>query len=138
MAYRATDRFQIDYEPYHVGSDRGRTLATVNYALFIAGFFTAGATAFVAAILAYLRRGNALPAVRSHLDWQIRIFWHWVLAAVVIFMLHWVVIGLGTITFGVGLVFLVVPWAIGVWWLVWTIWAIIRGLQRLARNQPMG
>ena len=138
MAYRATDRFQIDYEPYRTGSDGGRTLATVNYALFIAGFFTAGATAFVAAILAYLRRGHALPAVRSHLDWQIRIFWHWVLAAVVIFSLHWVVIGLGAITFGVGLVFLVIPWAIGAWWLVWTIWAIIRGLQRLARNQPMG
>ncbi len=137
MAYRATDPFRIDYEPSRAGSDGGHTLATVNYALLIAGFFTAGVTAFVAALLAYLRRGSVPSTVRSHMDWQIRIFWHWVLAAIVIFTLHWVVIGLGTITFGVGLVFLVVPWGIGAWWLVWTIWAIVRGLQRLSRNLPM-
>ena len=136
MAYRATDPFRIEYEP-RAGADGGRTLATVNYALVIAGLFTAGITAFVAAILAYGRRGGATPLVRSHLDWQIRIFWHWILAAIVIFMLHWVVIGLGTITFGVGLVFMVVPWGIGVWWLVWTVWATVRGLQRLSRNLPI-
>jgi uncharacterized membrane protein len=136
MAYPARDPFRLDYEPRLTVSDGGRTIATVNYALYIAAFFT-GVTALIGVVLAYARRGNASPLVRSHLDWQIRIFWHCVQAGIAIFVLHWLVIGLGTITFGVGLVFLVIPWAIGVWWLVWTIWAIARGLQRLGQHRGM-
>jgi uncharacterized membrane protein len=136
MAFRMTDPYRIDFEPIATESDRGRTVATVNYALYIAGFFT-GVTALVGVLLAYLKRGSVSPLVRSHLDWQIRIFWHCVLAGIAIFVLHWVVVGLAAITFGVGFIFMVVPWAIGVWWLVWTIWAIIKGLQRLSSGQPI-
>ena len=133
MAYRAGDRFQIDYA---ARADDGRSLATVTYALFIAAFFT-GITAPVAVVIAYLKRGHASALVRSHLDWQIRIFWHCVLAGIAIFVLHAVVVGLGAITFGVGLVFLVVPWAVGAWWLVWTVWAIACGLRRLGQGLPI-
>ncbi len=135
MAYRAIDRFPVDYAP-RLDADGGRSLATVTYALYIAAFFT-GITAPVGVLLAYLKRRHASPLVRSHLEWQIRIFWHCVLAGVAIFVLHALVVGLGAITFGVGLVFLVIPWAVGAWWLVWTIWAIARGLHRLGRGLPM-
>ena len=136
MAYRASNPYRLDYRPLAGGSDRGHSLATINYALYIAGFFT-GITAIVGVVLAYLQRGNASPIVRSHMDWQIRIFWHCILAGLAIFVLHAVVLGLAAITFGVGMVFMVIPWAIGAWWLVWTIWAIIKGLTRLSRNQAI-
>ncbi len=132
MAYRAIDRFRIDTAT-PVDADGGRSLATVTYALYIAAFFT-GITAPVGVLLAYLKRGRCSALVRSHLDWQIRIFWHCVLAFIAIFVLHALVVGLGAITFGVGLVFMVVPWAVGAWWLVWTIWAIARGLRRLGQG----
>ena len=74
---------------------------------------------------------------RSHLDWQIRIFWHGVLAFLAIGALHAVIIGLGAVTFGLGLVFLVIPWGLGVLWLVWTVWAILRGMRRLNRGLPI-
>ena len=135
MAYRTIDRYRIDYPP-RVDADGGRSLATVTYALYIAAFFT-GITAPAGVLLAYLKRRHASPLVRSHLDWQIRIFWHCVLAWTAIFVLHAVVVGLGAITFGIGLVFLVVPWAVGAFWLLWTIWAIGRGLHRLGQNRPI-
>ncbi len=135
MTYRAIDRFPLDHAP-RVAGDGGRSLATVTYALYIAAFFT-GITAPAGVLLAYLRRRHASPLVRSHLDWQIRIFWHCVLAGIAIFVLHALVIGLGAITLGVGLVLLVVPWAVGAWWLVWTVWAIAHGLRRLGRDRPI-
>ena len=137
MAYRATDPFRLDYQPFAINSDSGHGVATVNYALYIAGFFTGGITALLGVLLAYLRRGSASPVVRSHMNWQIRIFWHCILAGIAIFLLHALVIGLAAITFGVGAVFMVIPWAVAAWWLVWTIWAIVKGLQRLGRGQPI-
>ena len=136
MAYRATYPYPLDYEALPSRYDSGHGVATVTYALYIAGFFT-GVTALIGVMLAYGRRGSASPLVRSHLDWQIRIFWHCIAAGIAIFVLHALVIGLSAITFGVGLVFLVVPWAVGAWWLAWTVWAIGKGLHRLGRNQPI-
>ena len=130
-------RSTFDDTAWTVRSPAGRDLATVNYVLYILGFFT-GITAIVAVVLAYARRGGTAGYVRSHLDWQIRIFWHGVLALVAIAVLHAVVVGFGAITFGFGLVFLVVPWGLGVVWLVWTIWAIARGMNRLSRSLPIG
>ncbi len=113
----------------------GRDLASLNYVLLLLGFLT-GVTALVAVVLAYWRRGRSFGTARSHLDWQIRIFWHGVLAFLAIGALHAVIIGLGAITFGIGLVFLVIPWGLGVLWLVWTVWAIVHGMRRLARALP--
>ena len=133
---RPSGPYRIPFEPSHQASDTGRTVANVTYALYIAGFFT-GVTPFIGVVLAYLNRGRASPLARSHLNWQIRIFWHCILAGIAIVVLHALVVGLGAITFGVGLVFLVIPWGIGAWWLIWTIWAIVKGLQRLGRYEPI-
>ncbi len=136
MASYLSHPLRIDRATPNGRSSSGRGVAQLNYALFIAGFFT-GITPFIGVVLAYLRRGRASLLARSHLDWQIRIFWHCIAAGVAIVVLHALVLGLGAITFGIGLVFMVVPWAIGALWLVWTIWAIVKGLQRLGRNEPI-
>lgn len=120
---------------WHPAPDAGRDLATLNYVLLILGFFT-GISALIAAVLAYLRRGATQGVVRSHLDWQIRIVWHGMVAFLLIGVLHAAIVGLGVVTFGIGLVFLVIPWALGLAWLGWTIWAIASGMRRLSRNLP--
>ena len=119
-----------------IADDAGRDLAALNYVLYIMGFFT-GVTAIVAVALAYGRRRGTAGYVHSHLDWQIRIFWHGALALLAVAVLHAGLIGLGAITFGLGLVFLVIPWALGLLWLIWTIWAIVRGMNRLRRHLPV-
>ena len=121
---------------FSVDDRAGRDLASLNYILLVLGFFT-GVTAFAAVALAYWRRHRSFGMARSHLDWQIRIFWHGVLAFLVIGALHAVIIGLGAVTFGVGLMFLVIPWSLGVLWLVWTVWAILRGMRLLNRGLPI-
>jgi len=136
MAWRAAGPLPARYEaPFE--SERGNGLANVTYGLYIAGFFT-GITALIGVAIAYASRAEAGPVARSHFDWQIRIFWHCILAGLAIFVLHGVVIALGALTFGVGLVFMVIPWGIGLWWLAWTIWAIVKGLRRLARCEMIG
>jgi uncharacterized membrane protein len=55
--------------------DSARNLALVNYGLLFAAIFFAGVPALIAVIIAYAQRDAAPPAIRSHHDFQIRIFW---------------------------------------------------------------
>jgi uncharacterized membrane protein len=60
------------------GPDRGETaenLAMIAYGLLFASIFFAGAPALIAVVIAYSQRQEASPRVRSHYDFQIRIFW---------------------------------------------------------------
>ncbi len=57
------------------GPEAARNLALVNYGLLFAAIFFAGVPALIAVIIAYSQRDEALPALRSHHDFQIRIFW---------------------------------------------------------------
>jgi uncharacterized membrane protein len=50
-------------------------LAMIAYGLLFASIFFAGAPALIAAVIAYSQRREAAPRVRSHFDFQIRIFW---------------------------------------------------------------
>lgn len=137
MIDRPSHDARWEYAPYEPTEAAGHDLATLNYVLLILGFFT-GITALIAVVLAYARRASVGGHVRRHLDWQIRIFWHGVLALLAIGVLHAVIVGLAAITFGIGAVLLVIPWALGLAWLVWTIWAIARGMRRLGRGLPIG
>jgi uncharacterized membrane protein len=53
----------------------GRVLAFIGYGLLLVSLFTAGLTALLAAILAYDRKGQSGPLLRSHYAFQLRIFW---------------------------------------------------------------
>lgn len=56
-------------------ADTARNLALVNYGLLFAAIFFAGVPALIAVIIAYAQRDEASPTLRSHHDFQIRIFW---------------------------------------------------------------
>jgi uncharacterized membrane protein len=55
--------------------ETAHNLAMVNYGLLFASIFFAGLPGLVAATIAYSQRDEAPPAVRSHMNFQIRIFW---------------------------------------------------------------
>ena len=57
------------------GPEAARNLALVNYGLLFAAIFFAGVPALIAVIIAYSQRDEAPPALRSHHDFQIKIFW---------------------------------------------------------------
>lgn len=57
------------------GPEAARNLALVNYGLLFASIFFAGVPALIAVIIAYSQRDDAPPAIRSHHDFQIKIFW---------------------------------------------------------------
>jgi uncharacterized membrane protein len=55
--------------------ESAKNLAMINYGLLFSAVFFAGVPALIAAIIAYSQRDEAPPAIRSHHDFQIRIFW---------------------------------------------------------------
>jgi uncharacterized membrane protein len=60
------------------GAERAATaenLAMIAYGLLFASIFFAGAPALIAVVIAYSQRHEASPRVRSHYDFQIRVFW---------------------------------------------------------------
>lgn len=57
------------------GAESARNLAMINYGLLFSSIFFAGLPALVAVIIAYSQRSEAPPPIRSHHDFQIRIFW---------------------------------------------------------------
>lgn len=118
------------------GNDGARSTANLNYILYIVGFFT-GITALVGVVLAYVHRDNAAEPFRSHLNWQIRIFWRGVWFGVAISLTYVLSAAVGIATMGFGFILMLVPTALGVWWLVWTVLAIIKGMKALGRREPM-
>ena len=59
-------------------ADRANTaenLAMIAYGLLFASIFFAGAPALIAVVIAYSQRREATARVRSHFDFQIRVFW---------------------------------------------------------------
>lgn len=117
-------------------ADTGRDLVLLVYALYIAGFFT-GVTALIGVIIAHRSRRFATGLKRAQLDWQVRMFWYGALALTVIGMIHLMVTGLGAITGGLGLVFMVVPWGLTLAWGILTAWAIARGVHAALLNRPV-
>lgn len=117
-------------------ADTGRDLVLLVYALYIAGFFT-GITALIGVIIAHRSRRFATGLKRAQLDWQVRMFWYGALALTVIGMIHLMVTGLGAITGGLRLVFMVVPWGLTLAWGILTAWAIARGVHAALLNRPV-
>ena len=56
-------------------AETAENLAMIAYGLLFASIFFAGAPALIAVVIAYSQRHAASPRVRSHYDFQIRIFW---------------------------------------------------------------
>lgn len=55
--------------------DVDSNLALANYCLLFVSILFAGLPGLIAVVIAYVQRDVASPAVRSHFNYQIRIFW---------------------------------------------------------------
>jgi uncharacterized membrane protein len=97
-----------------------KTMALVVYALYFAGLMSAGMTAVVGVILAYVSKDAAPEWLRSHYIFQIRTFWLSLLFSVV---------GCVLLPLGVGFVILPAVW-------VWVAVRCILGLSWLLKIQP--
>lgn len=118
------------------GRDGGRGMANIVYILYIVGFFTV-ITALVGVVLAYVNRGSAVAPYDTHFSHQIRIFWRGVFLLVVSAILYGVTGVIGVATMGLGMILAIIPFGIGLYWLIWTIIQIIKGMQSLGRAEPI-
>jgi uncharacterized membrane protein len=118
------------------GSDGGRGTANLVYILYLVGFLT-GVTALVGVVLAYTSRERSQEPFTSHLAFQIRVFWRGVVFLVAIVILNSIVGAIGVATVGVGFVLEIIPIGVGIWWLVWAIRAILRGMGALGRREAV-
>ncbi len=109
-------------------ADRGKLAAGAVYILFLLTFFTAGLTAVVGAVVAYLARPGAEEWVRSHFRRQDRLFWTLVIVGLPLVVLgfiggvlKWVLVGFPILWFTW------IAWVVlGAWFLISTVRGLIR------------
>ncbi|MEQ8435279.1 MAG: hypothetical protein RIA71_13680 [Oceanicaulis sp.] len=103
-----------------------RILAIVNYVLaFLA--LSNGVTLLIAAILAYVRRDQAEPWLKSHFEFQIATFWYGLVFFIAGFVTLWI-LGLGLLIWLIGAIWLVIRAAVG----------LIRLIDGRAHSDPWG
>lgn len=103
-----------------------RILAIVNYVLaFVA--ISNGLTLLIAAVLAYIRRDQAEPWLKTHFEFQIASFWYGLIFFLVGFFTLWL-LGLGLLVWLFGGIWLVVRSAVG----------LIRLIDGRAHDNPWG
>jgi uncharacterized membrane protein len=96
------------------------TLALIVYVLYFAAYFV-GITALVGVVLAHVQVGSGNPFLDSHYRFQIRTFW----------------IGLLYFVVGILLTFILIGFAILLWWFIWSLVRNIKGVVALTNNQPI-
>ena len=96
------------------------TLAFAVYVLYIIGYFT-GITALIGVIIAHVQSGAEAGYLRTHYQFQIRTFW----------------IGLLYLVIGSLLAFVIIGWFILLWWLIWSLIRIVKGLLLLNKGAPI-
>lgn len=102
-----------------------RILGIVNYVLaFVA--LTSGITLLIAAVLAYVRKEQASPWLKSHFEYQIATFWY---------ALAFTVVGVLTSIILIGFLILFVGW---VWLLIRAAVGIIRLIDGRGHDNPWG
>ena len=95
-------------------------IALIVYILYLASYVI-GITALAGVVVAYVQIGTADPMLRSHYQWQIRTFW----------------IGLLYFAIGIVLCFVLVGILVLLFWFIWTLVRIIKGILALNENRPI-
>lgn len=95
-------------------------VALIVYILYLASFVI-GFTGLAGVVVAYIQIGTADPMLRSHYQWQIRTFWIGVLYFAVGIVLCFVLIGILVLLF----------------WFIWTLVRVIKGMLALNENRPI-
>ncbi len=141
------------YAPPPNDDSADKALALVSYVVLFVSPFVAGFPSLISVIIAYVRRSGASAVLRSHYDFQIKIFWvgcALIIAGVVLgflavatgFGLAWSAWGdlpATVFSFGVGTVLLIM--AAGVAFIgnfLWMVIASVLGFVRLLEGQPIG
>jgi uncharacterized membrane protein len=96
------------------------TLAIVVYLLYGVGYFT-GISALIGVIIAHVKVDDADPVLQSHYRFQIRTFWIGLLYLAIGFPLSMALIGIPIL----------------VWWLVWSLIRIVRGILLVIEHKPI-
>lgn len=95
-------------------------IALVVYILYLASYVV-GISVLAGIVVAYIQIGTADPMLRSHYQWQIRTFW----------------IGLLYFAVGIVLCFVLVGILVLLFWFIWTLVRIIKGILALNENRPI-
>ena len=96
------------------------TLALVIYILYIIGYFT-GITALIGVIIAHIQSVSDSGYIQSHYRFQIRTFWIGLLYLIVGSVLSYVIVGIPIL----------------IWWLIWALIRIIKGILLLNKHAPI-
>ena len=84
------------------------------------GYFTV-ITALIGVIIAHIKVDDTDPVLRSHYEFQIRTFW----------------IGLLYLTIGTVLSIVLIGIPILIWWFVWSLIRIVKGIVRVSEYKPI-
>ena len=93
------------------------SLAVIVYVLYCVGYFT-GFSALIGVIIAHLKVDDTDPMLRSHYRFPIRI-------------------GLLYLTIGFMLSIVLIGIPILIWWLLWSLIRIVKGLIRINERKPI-
>jgi uncharacterized membrane protein len=95
-------------------------LSMIVYALYCSGYFIA-IPALIGVIIAHVKVDDADPVLRSHYQFQIRTFW----------------IGLLYLTVGSLLSIVLIGIPLLIWWFVWSLIRIVKGMVRVNEYKPI-
>ena len=94
--------------------------AMIVYILYGIGYFT-GISAVIGVVIAHVKVDDTDPVLRSHYQFQIRTFW----------------IGFLYITTGFVLTMVLIGIPILIWWFVWSLIRIVKGIIAVNENKPI-
>ena len=97
-----------------------KMLAIAIYLLYCVGYFT-GISALIGVIIAHVKVDDTDPMLRSHYQFQIRTFW----------------IGLLYLVIGSLLCVILIGFLVLVWWFVWSLVRIVKGILWVSENKPI-
>jgi uncharacterized membrane protein len=95
-------------------------LAVVVYLLYFVGYFT-GISVLIGVVIAHVKIDDTDPVLRSHYQFQIRTFW----------------IGLLYLAIGFPLCMVLIGFPVLVWWLVWSLIRLVKGIMALNEYKPI-
>mgnify|MGYP003362200672 CR=1 FL=1 len=133
MAFNHHDNMGTPSSPT---GESGNSMVNIIYILYLIGFFIPGTSA-LGIILAYINKNSSVQPYTSHFQFQITLFLKGLLYAVAGLILYLSSMVAAAVTGGIGLMMVIFPVILLLWWAVWTIYCIIRGMQAINRNQPI-
>ena len=95
-------------------------LALTVYVLYLAGFAT-GITALIGVVVAHIARRSASEVPAAHFRFQIRTFWIGLLYLIVGWPLSYALVGIPIL----------------IWWFIWTLIRVIKGILILNNGEPI-